>query len=630
MNEYKSFYKTVGGGEGSRCNYPTRLDVYGCGCAHDCSYCLSPDTRILMWDGKQKPISEVSVGDEIYGMDENRKLVRAVVLNKWGTRKPAYRITLRNGTVLVCSGDHRWLSNRGWKYTTDSDKGLNRSHLTNNNYIIGFRIEDYESYAESELYMMGYCSGAIRGDANLKVYSYDTRRENEVQYHFRFAVKNENITRRLYSYLERLEVQCEWFRFKMGKDRGTGNEYEVDAIRTSSKPKFDRIQEIIEFRDDSDFRRGFVAGLYDAEGYQSEDTLRVFNTDETLLKFFDDSVSSFGFNFKKETSKEPTSSGKTVHATRILGDIGVRIRFNNIFGQIVSNQVGLFEGHYLKSYDTSSRMIESIEPVGEMDLVDITTSTENFIAEGCVSHNCYARSLLDFRGLWKPDDVAVADKAKICRRLDRIPAGTILRLGGMTDPFQPIESRLRMNRWLIGELNKRGIGYLIVTKGASVADCLDVMDPELAHVQISYTYTEGLAPKGYEKASPPETRLESAERIRDGGIDVQLRLSPYIPEYIDQSRIIDCGVDRLLVEFLRINPFIEKSMRNLDPGFNFMPYMEKVGGYRHLPLEYKKILLQPFVDAGKRVTVCEDHPEHYEWFKANFNPNPDDCCDLRR
>ena len=69
---------------------------------------------------------------------------------------------------------------------------------------------------------------------------------------------------------------------------------------------------------------------------------------------------------------------------------------------------------------------------------------------------------------------------------------------------------------------------------------------------------------------------------------------------------------------------------DLDLGFNFMPYMEKVGGYRHLPLEFKKKLLQPFVDAGKRVTVCEDHPEHYEWFKTNFNPNPDDCCDLRR
>lgn len=28
-SEYKSFYKSVGGNEGEKCNYPTRLDLYG-------------------------------------------------------------------------------------------------------------------------------------------------------------------------------------------------------------------------------------------------------------------------------------------------------------------------------------------------------------------------------------------------------------------------------------------------------------------------------------------------------------------------------------------------------------------------------------------------------------------------
>lgn len=41
MKEFKSFYKTVGGGEGSKCYYPTRLDTYGCGCYHNCSYCYA-------------------------------------------------------------------------------------------------------------------------------------------------------------------------------------------------------------------------------------------------------------------------------------------------------------------------------------------------------------------------------------------------------------------------------------------------------------------------------------------------------------------------------------------------------------------------------------------------------------
>jgi len=36
IREFQSFFKTVEGGEGGRCKYPTRLDTYGCGCSHDC------------------------------------------------------------------------------------------------------------------------------------------------------------------------------------------------------------------------------------------------------------------------------------------------------------------------------------------------------------------------------------------------------------------------------------------------------------------------------------------------------------------------------------------------------------------------------------------------------------------
>lgn len=31
MKEFKSFYKTVGGGEGDKRSYHTRIDTYGCG-----------------------------------------------------------------------------------------------------------------------------------------------------------------------------------------------------------------------------------------------------------------------------------------------------------------------------------------------------------------------------------------------------------------------------------------------------------------------------------------------------------------------------------------------------------------------------------------------------------------------
>ena len=56
MAEFKSFYKTVEGNEGQKCHYSTRLDTYGCGCAHDCNYCYAKsllDFRDL-WDAADK------------------------------------------------------------------------------------------------------------------------------------------------------------------------------------------------------------------------------------------------------------------------------------------------------------------------------------------------------------------------------------------------------------------------------------------------------------------------------------------------------------------------------------------------------------------------------------------------
>ncbi len=58
MNSYKSFFKTVGGGEGDKCYYPTRLDTYGKGCYYDCKYCYSK--QLLDFRGYWHP-EDVSV-----------------------------------------------------------------------------------------------------------------------------------------------------------------------------------------------------------------------------------------------------------------------------------------------------------------------------------------------------------------------------------------------------------------------------------------------------------------------------------------------------------------------------------------------------------------------------------------
>ena len=111
------------------------------GCSHACSYCLAGDTPILMANGRTKPISELTPGDRVYGTKADgsyRRFVEAEVLDQWRSVKLAYRIQCADGTTLIASGDHRFLTDRGWKYVTGSEQGSGRRpHLTTNNRFAG-------------------------------------------------------------------------------------------------------------------------------------------------------------------------------------------------------------------------------------------------------------------------------------------------------------------------------------------------------------------------------------------------------------------------------------------------------------------------------------------------------------
>lgn len=144
-----------------------------------------------------------------------------------------------------------------------------------------------------------------------------------------------------------------------------------------------------------------------------------------------------------------------------------------------------------------------------------------------------------------------ADIEKVRRAVKRLQPGTIVRMGGMTDCFAPIEKAERVALETIRALNRQGVGYLIVTKSDLVADYIPEMDKDLAHIQISVTSTDDAISKRIEPGAPlPETRIKAVERLFKAGFDVQLRLSPYIPGNVDTGRINAVECDRMLVEFL--------------------------------------------------------------------------------
>lgn len=219
----------------------------------------------------------------------------------------------------------------------------------------------------------------------------------------------------------------------------------------------------------------------------------------------------------------------------------------------------------------------------------------------------------------------MADINKIARQIDKIEPGTVIRLGGMTDCFQAFENAYRVTYKTIQLLNERRIHYLIVTKSDMVASdkYLEILDKELAHIQISITSTDDKTAFQYEKAPSTSRRIAAIEKLYKLGYDVSLRLSPFIFEFIDFDVLNNINCDKVLVEFLRVNTFIKRWFKEID----FSKYTLKQSNYLHLPLETKIEQLQSII-GFKELTVCEDVTEHYEYWKNNVNPNKEDCCNL--
>lgn len=130
---------------------------------------------------------------------------------------------------------------------------------------------------------------------------------------------------------------------------------------------------------------------------------------------------------------------------------------------------------------------------------------------------CYAKSMLDFRKMWNPEKPSVCDIQKIIKEIKKLNPNEIraIRLGGMTDCFQPIEKLHRVTYKTIRVLNRRRIPYLIVTKSAMVADdeYMAIYDKNLAHIQITVTTLDDELCATYEKASPPSKRVEAILKL---------------------------------------------------------------------------------------------------------------------
>jgi len=364
------------------------------GCDRGCLYCIHGSSAVLMADGTTRPIADLQAGDEIYGtvaQGWRRRLVKTAVLAHWETAKPAYRVLLEDGTDLVASGDHRLLTARGWKYVAPTRVDIHPSwHLAVGDKVFGIGTSASRPSRTTE-YMRGYLCGVIRGDGMLRSYEYErVGRAHGNQHHFRLVMGDDEALHRTAHFLLKFGVSTHSFLFQEEAHR----RIRLRGIRTHACDNVRRIKELIAWRlnPTTDWTCGFLAGIFDAEGSYSGSRLGIANTDPAIVKETANSLRRLGFGLSfGQFGKERRNP---VSVVSIIGGLTEHLRF-----------LQTVEPAILRKRDLVGRTIGMrhrvvwIEPVGQEQLFDITTGTEDFIANGSLQHNCYARPGHEYFGL---------------------------------------------------------------------------------------------------------------------------------------------------------------------------------------------------------------------------------------
>jgi DNA repair photolyase len=202
------------------------------------------------------------------------------------------------------------------------------------------------------------------------------------------------------------------------------------------------------------------------------------------------------------------------------------------------------EGQAVKS-EARLRVV-AIEPLGKaLRLYDITTETGDFIANGVVSHNCYARPSHAYRNLSPGIDFetrlfAKVNAAELLRKELSRPGYRceVISLGANTDPYQPVEREWKITRGILEVCAEFNQPLGIVTKNALIERDIDILAPmaekRLVNVFISCNNLDhDLARRLEPRCSAPRRRLEAMRRLSDAGIPVGVLVAPVIPFLTD-------------------------------------------------------------------------------------------------
>ena len=364
------------------------------GCPVRCKFCLVPGTKVLMSDFSLKNIEDIKLGDNVISniltkasndsISYCSKYYKTSNVSHLFKRKyigDIVEITTLSGKKIKLTPNHKIAKRCDDSYR---DKYIESSEIKEGDIIYTHKSNDISDLHENNEWITGWLYGFIKGDG---VYTKNTNRDS-----YKTSVSQSND---LIFYAHKI------INLMFGKTTKI-TEYKSNKHKTSYRFSFGEhthdsiIREVELIKNTVNFKKGFVSGFWDAEGFSFRNNrcVRVCNNDIGLLEMFNSYIVELGYNSGTIKNFAPKDKGNRVLDTSIS-----RIEFNTVFQPLNDKKNFLINDTKVKKI-CENDVVKTVE-VKHYDgfVYNIETSEHTYIADGVLVHNCATGNMKKYRNL---------------------------------------------------------------------------------------------------------------------------------------------------------------------------------------------------------------------------------------